>query len=343
MRRRRNDAPATRWFVVIPLILLASAARADEGGVSFWLPGSYGSFAAMPGEPGWSLTMFNYFESVSSDAQAAAARQVRIGRLSPTLNLILNASLYSSTDFLWVSPGYAFEMPMLGGQFGLTLGTLIGVSTVDINGTLNASIGRFNLTRQGALDGSGVGVGDLYPEASIRWNSGSHNWMTYLTGDIPVGQYDASNLVNFGIGHGAVDAGFGYTYLNERTGHELSAVTGFTYNLANTSTNYQNGVDWHLDWGASQFVSEHIHIGAVGYVYQQISSDTGCHPALCPFESSVIGVGPQIGFIIPGASYETYINLKGYGEFDGVNRPYGWNAWITVSLSPNPPPHSNSQ
>ena len=29
--------------------------RADEGGVSFWLPGQFGSLAAVPTEPGWSL------------------------------------------------------------------------------------------------------------------------------------------------------------------------------------------------------------------------------------------------------------------------------------------------
>ena len=70
-------------------------------------------------------------------------------------------------------------------------------------------------------------------------------------GDIPVGDYSSTNLANIGIGHGAVDGGGGYTYFNPQTGHEISAVTGFTYNLVNPSTNYQNGIDWHLDWGAS--------------------------------------------------------------------------------------------
>jgi site-specific recombinase XerD len=41
--------------------------------------------------------------------------------------------------------------------------------------------------------------------------------------------YSPTNLVNFGIGHGAVIAGGGYTYFNPQTGHEFSAVTGFTY------------------------------------------------------------------------------------------------------------------
>lgn len=41
-------------------------ANADEGGVSFWLPGQYGSFAAVPGEPGWSIGTVYYYTSVKS-------------------------------------------------------------------------------------------------------------------------------------------------------------------------------------------------------------------------------------------------------------------------------------
>jgi hypothetical protein len=39
-----------------------SAALADEGGVSFWLPGQNGSFAAVTPEPGGSLPLgfYNY-------------------------------------------------------------------------------------------------------------------------------------------------------------------------------------------------------------------------------------------------------------------------------------------
>jgi hypothetical protein len=33
-----------------------------------------------------------------------------------------------------------------------------------------------------------------------------------------------------------------------------------------------------------------------------------------------------------------YLNLKGYKEFDAANRPKGWNAWLTFSISPAAPP-----
>ena len=99
--------------------------------------------------------------------------------------------------------------------------------------------------------------------------------MIYGIGDIPVGTYDASRLANLGIGHGALDGGVGYTYFDPKTGHEFSIVTGLTYNLINPSTGCQNGIDWHVDWGASQFVTKTVQIGAVGYFFQQLTGDRG--------------------------------------------------------------------
>jgi hypothetical protein len=54
--------------------------------------------------------------------------------------------------------------------------------------------------------------------------------MTYVTGDIPVGDYDPIRLANLGIGHGAIDSGNSYTYFNPATGYEFSGVAGFTHN-----------------------------------------------------------------------------------------------------------------
>ena len=91
---------------------------------------------------------------------------------------------------------------------------------------------------------------------TLRWSEGVNNFMTYVTGDLPVGAYDRTSLANTGIGHYALDGGVGYTYLDQQNGHELTAVAGFTNNYTNPYTNYKNGVDFHLDWGASQFLSK---------------------------------------------------------------------------------------
>jgi hypothetical protein len=159
----------------------------------------------------------------------------------------------------------------------------------------------------------------------------------HVSGDIPVGAYDSTRLANIGLGHGAIDGGGGYTYFNPQTGHEFSAVAGFTYNFKNEDTQYQNGVDFHVDWGASQFLSKQLFAGLVGYAYQQITDDSGANPILGGFRSRVLGIGPQIGYLFPVGNMQGYLNLKGYGEFDAVNRPSGWNTWLTFSISPMAP------
>jgi hypothetical protein len=68
--------------------------------------------------------------------------------------------------------------------------------------------------------------------------------LVYGTGDIRVGTYSSTDLANLGIGHGALDGGASYTYLNHKTGREFSAVAGFTYNLENPSTGGFAGTDY---------------------------------------------------------------------------------------------------
>jgi hypothetical protein len=309
-------------------------AAADEGGISFWLPGIYGSLAATPMQPGLSFASVYYHTSVSAGGNVAAAREVTIGGLNPTVNVNLNANLDANVDLVLLNPTYVFSTPVFGGQLAIGLMGIVGHNKTSIDGTLTAMEGPIVATHSGSIDSSLTGFGDLYPQASLRWNMGVHNFMTYVTGDIPVGAYNPSRLANLGIGHGAIDGGVGYTYFNPATRHEFSAVTGLTYNFKNNDTNYQNGVDWHLDWGASQFLSKQFFVGAVGYFYNQITADSGQAVFLGSNESRVIGVGPQIGFLFPVGNMQGYLNVKGYGEFDAASRPSGWNAWLTFAISP---------
>jgi hypothetical protein len=93
-------------------------------------------------------------------------------------------------------------------------------------------VGNFTVTRQGSIGDTATGFGDLYPTASLRWNTGVNNFMIYGMGDIPVGQYNSMQVSNLGIGHGAADGGIGYTYFDPQKGHEFSVVAGLTYNLS---------------------------------------------------------------------------------------------------------------
>ena len=275
-----------------------------------------------------------YHTSVSAGGNVAAAKEIQIGRFTPNVNVNLNLNLQAQADLLLLAPTYTFATPVLGGQFAVSMMGVYGRNNVDLNGALTlGAAGVVLANRMGSFSDTTTGFGDLYPTATLKWHNGVHNWMTYVTGDIPVGAYDPNRLANIGIGHGAIDGGGGYTYLNPATGHEFSGVAGFTYNFKNQDTQYQNGVDFHFDWGASQFLSKQVFVGLVGYLYQQVSDDSGQPPILGGFRSRVLGIGPQIGYIFPIGTSQAFLGLKGYGEFDAANRPSGWNTWLTFSIS----------
>src|SRR5438876_10506207 len=92
--------------ILTALITTLSIAFADEGGVSFWLPGLFGSLAAVPQQAGWSLSTIYYHDSVSAGADVSRAREITIGRLPVNLNANLSANLNSNIDLALVNPSY---------------------------------------------------------------------------------------------------------------------------------------------------------------------------------------------------------------------------------------------
>jgi hypothetical protein len=342
---RTRSSPQFRLLgaclAVIVSTTLSTPSSADEGGVGFWFPGLFGSLSAVPQVPGWALGIVDLYNPVSGGGTVAAARQVTINNLPVNVNVNLNATIKANPNLVLVDPSYAFATPVFGGQLAVSMAGAYGRSIAGLSGTLTESAGGITVVKQGSIEDARDGFTDLYPEAALRWNSGVNNWMIYGMGDIPVGTYDSTRLANFSIGHGAMDGGVGYTYFDQKAGHEFTAVTGFTYNLVNPSTGYQNGIDWHLDWAASQFLTKTLHVGVVGYVYDQITPDRGCAAILCPFESRTVGIGPQLGIIIPGAATQTYLNFKAFWDVDTQNRASGASAWVTLSFSPSPPSSSH--
>ena len=112
-------------IALLAMVAVASTARvalADEGGVSFWLPGFFGSLAAAPQQPGWSLTSIYYHTSVSAGADIARAREFETGRIPVNLTANVSASLQARADLGLVMPTYTFATPVLGGQ--LTVGAI---------------------------------------------------------------------------------------------------------------------------------------------------------------------------------------------------------------------------
>ncbi len=319
------------------LLLCPEVSHADQGGSSFWFPGQFASLAAVQQTPGWALSVIYYHSSVAAAGSAAAAREILAGRIPANVNVNLNLSLSGRADLVALAPSYTFATPVLGGQLVVGMSGQYGRAAASIAGTLTAIAGPIVVTRTGMLEGSLTSYGDLAPFAELLWNHGVNNYMAYVTGNIPVGDYDPMRIPNIGLGHGAIDIGGAYTYFDPATGNEFSGVAGFTYNFRNPDTQYRSGIDFHFDWGASHYLTKQLFVGVAGYAYQQITDDSGQNPILGGFRSRVFGVGPQIGYSFPVGDMQGSLSLRGYGEFGAANRPSGWNTWLTFTISPTAP------
>jgi hypothetical protein len=301
----------------VAALLLTQSVSADEGGVPFWFSGQYSSLSAVPATPGWSVALQGYYYNGGSSKTFTKGDS-------------LTVDIESQTPLLIAQPSYAPKTKIFGGQAMIGLAVGYGENTTEAKLSVSPDGTEYN-----ASD-SITGFTDLYPIASLAWNKGVNNWMTYVTGDIPVGDYNASRLANIGIGHAAIDAGGGYTYLNETSGLEFSALAGLTYNWENSDTDYQNGVDSHIDWAVSQFLSANWEVGIAGYLYYQLTGDSGSGAKLGSFESKVASIGPEVGYLFNVNGLDAYANVRGYWEFWSEHRVEGYSLFATLSIPLGP-------
>src|SRR5207237_7921235 len=123
-RRQGSPYRSRIWSRVLTVcVALAAVAStttislADEDGVSFWIPGFFGSLAAVPQQLGWSLTSIFYNTNVSASGNAAVAREIRLGQLPQfTVSISGNANVHANAPIGFVAPTYVFATPFLGGQ-----------------------------------------------------------------------------------------------------------------------------------------------------------------------------------------------------------------------------------
>src|SRR5262249_3686756 len=95
------------------------ASFADEGGVSFWYPGTYGSLVALPQQPGWSLSVTHYHATVS-------ARGFNGGTFAT------NSNYNEHSDQVLFGPTYVFATPFFGAQVSVGMSSLYGRDNVSL-------------------------------------------------------------------------------------------------------------------------------------------------------------------------------------------------------------------
>ena len=153
--------------VAVALALVPHLASADETGESFWTPGSFGSLAATPSQPGFSLSSTWYHTSTTAGSEVVRARAIRIGRLTASVAESVNAISVSPEDLAMVTPSYTFATPVLGGQAAIALTATYGRkrTTDDLTLTTPVLVGPFAVTRSrfDTISDTVTGFGDLSP------------------------------------------------------------------------------------------------------------------------------------------------------------------------------------
>ncbi len=302
--------------VVAGLALLSgTTARADEAGVSFWACGQYASFAAQPYDPGFNLavTYYSYSGSGNRSFGMFNGRDLLVG-------------VNSDFNSLWLTPTYTPRAKLFGGTLSFSLTGLFGY---------NRQSGSIQVEPTGLFVARGESLtsgGDLYPMVSCAWSRGKSSWMTYVMADVPCGSYNPDRYAEIGLGHWAADLGGAYTYFDEASGLEFSATLGLTYNWKNPDTEYQSGIDAHLDLGASKTLSNGTLVGLVGYVYRQLTADGGAGAVWGPFYSSATSIGAQVGRTFTLGGTPVNVNVRGYYDFQADHRAQSTTVYIVASI-----------
>ena len=119
---------------------------------------------------------------------------------------------------------------------------------------------------------------------------------------------------------------------NINKGREFSGVLGFTFNGENLDTDYQTGIESHLELAYKQHLPNGLSVGVVGYAYQQLTGDSGGPNPLGDFKGRVFGLGPEVGYQLKAGGRTLGLDLRWYHEFGARNWVEGDGVFFTLSL-----------
>jgi hypothetical protein len=304
------------------LIGFAHPSLAAEYGWGTYLPGLSIPMIGFTPPPGFYLSDSVY----AYEGSAGAAKKFPFGQASISGNL-KEQFLVDVPMLSWIT-----DVKILGGNLGFsaTVPFPIGTERTSADVILTGPLGN---SLQAGLSKSVWGIGDMAIAGLIGWNSGENHWNVAVTGTIPTGVYDPTSIAFLGLHRPSVDVRGAYTYLSMQTGIEISAAVGITFNYINTATNYQTGDELHFEWDINEHFASGWSIGVGGFVYDQVTGDSGAGAKLGPFEGRDVAIGPLVGYtfkfmeVIP-----VNLNARWFHEFDVKNRVTGNSIFGTISI-----------
>ena len=305
------------FALAIAASLLPSITRAEEGGSAHYAPGATADFIdALPGKPALVIAdAFTYYEGSATPPIDFAG--------NPTINA--NATLFANSIFAL----YETPLSVLGGNYAVA--TVIPYVWLSVDGKVTAG----PLT--GKVHDSTDGLGDitLYPFILGWTNSMDMKYDVRLGIYAPTGAYEKGQLANAGRNYWTFEPTVSFSWLSSKIGTEFTLFAGFDVNTKNNDTDYQSGASFHLDGTVAQHLplaGGFAGVGAEGFVYYQISADSGSGATLGSFEGHTIGVGPVVSYAHKVGKYDFAGEVKWLPEVDVQNRLKGDYLWVKLGL-----------
>ena len=115
------------------------------------------------------------------------------------------------------------------------------------------------------------------------------------------------------------------TYLNTKYGQEASLQIAFDANTVNPATDYHSGCQLNIEWLLAQHLPYGFSVGATGFIYQQVTADSGNGTTGL---AGTYAVGPSIGYTWKS---NLSVSAQWLYEFDVGNRFMGNVASLVAS------------
>jgi len=303
--------------LAITACFLPSAARAEEGGSGHYAPGATADFIdTLPGKPALVIAnAFTYYKGDATPPIDFAGKSV----------LHADATLYADSLFAL----YETPLRLFGGHYAVA--TVIPYVWLEVNGRV--SVGP--LTPKVSDSANGLGDITLYPFILGWTNASDMKYDVRLGIYAPTGDYEKGKLANPGRNYWTFEPTVSFSWLSSKIGTEVTIFTGFDINTKNEDTDYQSGASFHLDGTVAQHLplfGGFAGVGAEGFVYYQISEDSGSGATLGSFEGHTIGVGPVVSYAHKIGKYDFAGEVKWLSEVDVSKRLKGDYLWVKLGI-----------
>jgi len=304
-------------FLVVVLLFSPRAAQGEEGGLQLYVPAVYGNLGMADLPPkGFYVLDFPVFADLDTPITT------RGGNVHVDVDAKVAANAIVP---LWLTDKKVFGMNY-GAAFAIVPMYLGIDSSVEVPG-----LGVYK-----DQSDSNVGFGDVFAVPIALSKHGKNTFFLIYEGiNVPLGEYTEGACCNLGLNHWAFDTNFGFTYKNDDKPIQFDSNIGFTFHTTNHATDYKSGSSVHWDYTVGYNYSERLQFGISGYVFQQVTGDSGSGAVLGDFKGEGVGIGPSVSYVI-NAHRPLVLQFEWIHDVHTKNRLSG--DWVVFTIAARIPP-----